>query len=234
MKSEAMRKVEGLNKIPIFPLPLVLFPNEILPLHIFEPRYRKMIKDIELTRNLFGISYFSQEDALKLDRPCIGSIGCVTEVHEIQMLPDGRSNILTIGLIRYVIERYVETSEPYLIAQVLYFEDEEEDAEVLGPLADEVFQNFIKIAKIAHEISGEKEKLPEIPKAEPQLLSFLIGAAFNLPPQEKYALLETRLTSDRLLKLSRKLKEVAVKLEITAKTVKKAQSNGHAQRKIEL
>lgn len=232
--SEALRRVAGISKIPIFPLPIVLLPNEILPLHIFEPRYRKMLRDVEHTNNLFGVSYFSAEDALKSDRPEIGSIGCVTEVREIQRLPDGRSNILTIGLIRYVIESYVDAGEPYLVAEVSFFEDEEEDRELLEPLADEVFQTFIKIAQMAHEISGEREKLPEIPQAEPQMLSFLIGAAFNLPPEEKYKLLQMRSTFERLSWLSEKLKEIVKRVEITAKTTKISQSNGHAQRKIEL
>ncbi|MCS6874981.1 MAG: LON peptidase substrate-binding domain-containing protein [Pyrinomonadaceae bacterium] len=234
MKSQALKKVEGLRKLPIFPLPIVLLPNEILPLHIFEPKYRKMLKDIELTSNLFGVSYLSSEDALKSRKPPIGSVGCVTEIHEIQQLPDGRSNILTIGLIRYTIEEYVETNEPYLIAAVSYFEDEEEDMEKVTPLADEVFQTFVRIAKIAQEISGEREKLPEIPQAEPQTLSFLIGAAFNLPPEEKYALLETRSTYERLLKLSEKLKEIIRRIETTSETLKIAQLNGHAQRKIDI
>ncbi|MDQ3042945.1 MAG: peptidase, partial [Acidobacteriota bacterium] len=46
--SEALEKVSGIKHLPLFPLPLVLLPNELLPLHIFEPRYRQMLKDIAL------------------------------------------------------------------------------------------------------------------------------------------------------------------------------------------
>lgn len=56
--SEATDKVEGITQLPLFPLPLVLLPNELLPLHVFEPRYRQLLKDIELKRNMFGISLF--------------------------------------------------------------------------------------------------------------------------------------------------------------------------------
>jgi ATP-dependent Lon protease len=231
--SEALGKLQELNQLPIFPLPIVLFPNELLPLHIFEPRYKKMLEDIQEGNNIFGISYFRAEEAVTSNRPPIGSIGCATEVKEIQRLPDGRSNILTIGLARYIIERYVDCSKPYLIAEVSYFEDDEEDEELLKPLADEVFQTFVKIAKMAHELSGEREKMPEIPPAEPQILSFLIGASFNLSPEEKYKLLQTRSTFERLSHLSEKLKEIITRIETTAKTVKVAQSNGHAGRKIE-
>ncbi len=44
--SEALEKVAGIKHLPLFPLPLVLLPNELLPLHIFEPRYRQMLKDV--------------------------------------------------------------------------------------------------------------------------------------------------------------------------------------------
>jgi len=232
-----MEKVIKFKQIPIFPLSVVLFPNEILPLHIFEPRYRKMVKDIQVkTNNLFGVSYLSPETIISLKEPIpkVGTIGCVAEMREIQMLPDGRSNILTIGVIRYEIEEYIETSEPYLVASVKFFEDEEEDTELLKPVADEVFELFVKVAKMAHEFSEEKGELPELPQTEPQTLSFLIGAAFNLPAEEKYELLKLRSTYERLKKLRERLKEVIKRLGSATKIVKVAQTNGHGQRKINI
>src|SRR5438045_4479298 len=98
--SDALKKVEGLRHLAIFPLPLVMLPGELLPLHIFEPRYRKMLDDVRADRNLFGINLFEQQETL-VDRPPVGSIGCVAEVREAETLGDGRSNILTAGLIRY-------------------------------------------------------------------------------------------------------------------------------------
>src|SRR2546421_11950419 len=95
--SEAMDKVRGLRELPIFPLPVVLFPGMPMPLHIFEERYRKMLSDIRAGNNFFGLSYF---DAAAADRdlPPAGHIGCVAEVAETQVLPDGRSNILAGGV----------------------------------------------------------------------------------------------------------------------------------------
>ena len=57
--SEALDKVRGLRELPIFPLPVVLFPGMPMPLHIFEPRYRKMLADIRAGDSLFGLSYFA-------------------------------------------------------------------------------------------------------------------------------------------------------------------------------
>src|SRR3954453_891651 len=107
--SEALDKVSGIKHLPLFPLPLVLRPNEFLPLHIFEDRYKQMLKESLEDRKLFGITYFEQHDDLA-SKPATGSIGCVAEVRENQPLPDGRANIITIGVVRYRLIDYVETS----------------------------------------------------------------------------------------------------------------------------
>src|SRR5215211_7159110 len=105
--SEALDKVRGVRELPVFPLPLVLFPGVPLPLHIFEERYRRMLADVRASNSLFGLSNFVPDDAVE-DRPSAGHVGCATEVVEVQPLPDGRSNILTIGVARYRIVEYVE------------------------------------------------------------------------------------------------------------------------------
>src|SRR4051812_19638160 len=97
--SEALDKVAGLNRLPIFPLPLVMLPNELLPLHIFEERYRKMLSDILAGRKMFGITFF-EPNQLSGGRPAAGTVGTVAEVRESEMMADGRSNILTLGVVR--------------------------------------------------------------------------------------------------------------------------------------
>src|SRR6266508_2331328 len=104
---EVMEKVRGVRELPLFPLPTVLFPGVPLPLHIFEPRYRQMLNDIRVSNNLFGLSYFDASSSEK-EIPPAGHIGCVAEVTETQGLPDGRSNVLAIGVIRYQVEDYVD------------------------------------------------------------------------------------------------------------------------------
>ncbi|HYG78959.1 MAG TPA: LON peptidase substrate-binding domain-containing protein, partial [Pyrinomonadaceae bacterium] len=56
--SEASDKVRGVRELPLFPLPVVLFPGVPLPLHIFEPRYQRMLSDVRAGDQLFGLSYF--------------------------------------------------------------------------------------------------------------------------------------------------------------------------------
>ncbi|MGI9036788.1 MAG: LON peptidase substrate-binding domain-containing protein, partial [Pyrinomonadaceae bacterium] len=177
--SENLEKVLGVKFLPIFPLPIVLLPNELLPLHIFEPRYRQMLRDIQLEKNLFGVSFFDAQET-EFSKPETGSIGCVAEVREAQMLEDGRANIITVGVIRYRLENYVAADEPYLVAEVSFFEDEKADETLIKPLADEVFKLFMRIANAAHNLSGERGKFPDLPQAEPPPLSFMVAAAFPL------------------------------------------------------
>ena len=231
--SEASEKVLGIKQLPIFPLPLVLLPFELLPLHIFEPRYKQMLKDVELGKNMFGISLFEPTESF-IEKPEIGTIGCVAEVNENQVLEDGRSNILTVGVIRYRLLDYVETDEPYLIANVDFFEDKKEDEGDLQIPADEVFALFKRVAKAAHKISGQQGDFPDIPQAEPEQLSFLVSSAFNLDSDLKYQMLEMDSTSERLERLKDILSQAVTQVEESAKITKISRTNGHAKKKIDI
>ena len=231
--SEASEKVLGIKHLPLFPLSLVLLPNELLPLHIFEPRYRQMLKDATLDKNMFGVMLFEPSDSFA-EKPAIGSIGCVAEIREIQELPDGRSNILTIGVIRYRLIDYIDAGEPYLIGEIEFFEDEPQDETVLEPLAEEVFVLFERIALAAHKLSGQRGKFPAIPRTDAEQFSFLVTAAFNFETGLKYRLLATRSTIKRLEKLRKVLQEAVVKMEESAEIHKVAQTNGHSKKKVDI
>jgi Lon protease-like protein len=112
--TESFERVRGVSELPLFPLPLVLFPGVPLPLHIFEERYRRMLADVRAGNNLFGLSYFDLNTATNT-RPPVGHVGCAAEVVESQLCPTGVPNILTVGLVRYRCLEYVEAGEPYLV-----------------------------------------------------------------------------------------------------------------------
>lgn len=230
--SEQSEKVLGIKHLPIFPLPLVLMPWEILPLHIFEEKYRQMLKDIELSKNMFGVSYFDAETSLD-NKPLTNTVGCAAEIREIQTLEDGRSNVLSFGVIRYRLLDYIETGDEYLIADVEFFEDEPESAEVLDPIADDVFELFKRVAAAAHKLSGGRGTFPDIPKAEPEQLSFLVSAAFSLSPEIKQPMLDTRSTLERLENVKKFLSQAVDKIEDTANIIKISQTNGHAKKKVD-
>lgn len=231
--SEATDKVEGITQLPLFPLPLVLLPNELLPLHVFEPRYRQLLKDIELKRNMFGISLFEPPENF-IEKPAVGTIGCVAEMREVQTMPDGRSNILVSGLIRYRLLEYVDSETPYLLGDVEFFEDEPEDDLDLKQSADEVFTLFDRVAKAAFKLSGNRGRFPEIVQAEPEPLSFLVAAAFNLDNEIKYKMLEITSTSERLEQLRDILLQTVDRMEESAEIHKVAQTNGHSDKKIDI
>jgi len=231
--SDALDKVAGIKHLPLFPLPLVLLPNEFLPLHIFEDRYKQMLKESLEDRKIFGITYFEPSDEL-VTKPAVGTTGCVAEVRENQELPDGRSNILTMGLIRYRLTEYVETPDPFFVGDVIFFEDEKESIEILQPLADEVYELFERVAKAAFKLSGGRGRFPEIPKTEPEQLSFLVTAAFNLDNELKYQMLEITSTKSRLEKLHDILDQAVNKMEDSAEIHKIAQTNGHSKKKLDI
>jgi Lon protease-like protein len=230
--SEASDKVIGVKELPLFPLPIVLFPGVPLPLHIFEPRYRRMLEDIRANNNLLGLSYLG--DASENEIPPAGHIGCVAEVTETQTLPDGRSNILTQGVIRYRVEKYVERGDEYLVAQVNFFEDEPEDSDELRASAAEVAALFTRIASAVRKINDERAHLPDISETEPQKLSFLVAAAVELDTDAKQQLLEMRSTSARLDRLSEILALVVGNYEERARVHDLAKGNGHSGKKFEL
>ncbi len=231
--SEDIDKVRGVTELPLFPLPVVLFPGVPLPLHIFEPRYRQLLLDIRVTNNLFGVAYFDPASATT-EMPQAGHVGCVAEVTETQVLPDGRSNILTLGVIRFRLESYVETGDPYLVAKVSYFEDEDEDEAMLAGPTKEVAETFTRIAQAVRTINDERSSLPDITDTEPQKLSFLVAAAMELEAEVKQELLELRSTFERLERL-RVMLLLAVKgYEERARIHELAKSNGHGGRKIEI
>ncbi len=231
--SEALDKVRGVRELPLFPLPLVLLPGVPLPLHIFEERYRRLLAHVRASNNLFGLSYFVPEEGA-VDRPPAGHVGCATEVIEVQPLPDGRSNIMTMGLARYRVDEYVERGDPYLVARVEFFEDEEEDAAVVARRAEEVTEMFMRIARAMHTANDERGTLPELPQDDPERLSFLVAAVVEMEADAKQRFLEMRSTTERLRRLYTLLAQAVSSYEERARTHELARGNGHAGKKVDL
>jgi Lon protease-like protein len=118
-------------RVPLFPLPgAILFPRSQLPLHIFEQRYREMVKDV-----IDGAGQIAMIQPLRLDddnlAPLYG-VGCVGEVVGVEELDDGRYNIVLLGSNRFRLVRESEVDVPYRCAEV---DIEEFDDNEPGPLA---------------------------------------------------------------------------------------------------
>jgi len=114
-----------LMEIPIFPLPnVVFFPHTLLPLHIFEPRYRQMLADcLTGERRLAVVLLRPGWEAEYYGRPAVYAVAGAGEIVASERLPDGRSNILLKGLGRIMIEGEVASPKPYRIARASWLDD---------------------------------------------------------------------------------------------------------------
>jgi Lon protease-like protein len=166
--------------------------------------------------------------------PAAGHIGCVAEITETQALPDGRSNILAVGVVRYEAESYVDRDEPYLVVRPNYFEDDEENESALALSSRDVASMFMRVANSIRVINDERGNLPDISETDPQRLSFLVAAAMELEADIKQQLLEIRSTSERLRRLRDLLARVVVNYEERARLHSIAKGNGHGGKKIEV
>lgn len=215
--------------IPIFPLPLVQFPGALTPLHIFEPRYREMLKNVTEGDKTFGITCRADEPGIGQGRPPVDSIGCSVQVAVVQELQDGRSNILCVGGSRYRLLEY-EDSAPYLQAEVEFFDDEPsfEDLSVEVEQVKKLFERaLIAGRKLKEDRNGPAPEMPDLPD-EPQALSFIVAAYMEIELSEKQELLELTDTAVRLRRVLQLLEALVTDYERRAIVQKLSRSNGHA------
>ena len=214
------------RELPIFPLPIVLFPGAPQPLHVFEPRYRQLLADCLAADRRFGIAYIPAErDAGVEPLPRPGDVGCVAVIRNTQGLPDGRSNVLTVGERRFVLIDWVSSDRPYRLARVDEFDDEPVDASEAVTLAADVREGFTRLAQALAILTGREDDAIELP-ADPQPLSFQVAAALELPPEAKRGLLALRSTTARLRQLATLVGPLVADAERRAAVRQRAKGNG--------
>jgi ATP-dependent Lon protease len=187
-----------LDHLPLFPLPLVLFPGMTLPLHIFEQRYRRMLADVLAGDGRFGLIVVAE--GTQEDEIAPGTIGTIAEVTSSEKLPDGRSNIVVRGVERFSFSGLVDTALPYRLARGETFEDEPEFGPEVHDLADRVRQLFQRVGKAARTLTDDPAPVPELPD-DPSLLSFAIAAIIDLDLEARQQILASRSSLDRLQRL---------------------------------
>ena len=184
----------SVRELPIFPLPeVVLFPQEVLPLHIFESRYRIMLKSVLETDSLFGVIKWDP------DTKSMANVGCCAQIIKHQTSEDGRSNIITLGQQRFQILEIIR-STPYCSAMVSWINDENvENLHKLDVLKDSVIEALSDVVKLTSKLTNSNKNLPEKLPDSPIDLSFWIGAHLGGPvAEEQQRLLEERNTYIRL------------------------------------
>lgn len=208
--------------LPLFPLPVVLFPGALMPLHIFEPRYRRMLAYCLETDRQFGIVYVAEsvENAVEP-----GAVGCVARIEKADKLPDGRSNISVTGQKRFEIVQLVSTSEPFLMADVRAYEDHVDHVGQAALVAERVRMVFERVARAARKLSSDAPALPMLPD-DPSTLSFAVPAMLDLEAESRQELLMMRSTVERLEQLERVLNAALQPMEERAVVHARAKSNG--------
>jgi Lon protease-like protein len=222
------------RELPIFPLPIVLFPGAPQPLHIFEPRYRQLLTDCLAADRRFGVAYVTPNRAPAADpTPDLGDVGCVALIRSSEPLPDGRSNILAVGERRFVLRRWVTGSRPYRVAEIEEFDDAPIDVNELATLAQDVREGFARLARALGVLTERSDEEMDLPN-DPGLLSFQVAAALELDLDAKRTLQAGRNTSVRLRQLAAVLGPLAADAERRAAVRQRARGNGQGGRHPEI
>lgn len=159
--------------IPLFPLSSVLVPGLVLPLHIFEPRYRELLADIADgpdDERGFGVIAIREGREVGVDGVrALYEVGTFASLREMSALADGRADIVTVGTQRFRPVRLVE-GKPYAQAEVEWIEEESGDSDV--PLALSVASLFRDYRALLTDDEDDTD-LPD----DPRVLSYLVAAA---------------------------------------------------------
>ena len=193
--------------LKIFPLgEVVLFPDTLLPLHVFEPRYRKMLADalegdrtigMVLVRNVDGPIAPAPPD--RPDKPDVYPVGCAGRIVEHEALDDGRAIIVLRGTVKFRIRRELVTDEPYRIvdAQALY--EAPVPAENMRAWRDTLSG---LVADYVAALGGERQSAEHVfEKLDLEGLVNYLSASLPLTVVEKQSLLESATAEQRFHRL---------------------------------
>jgi Lon protease-like protein len=199
--------------LPLFPLDLVLLPGVPLPLHIFELRYKEMIKECLERKSSFGIIRAKQEAFV--------NTGCTAEViNVLKTYPDGRMNILVEGQKRFEVLQ-VNQERSFLQAEVFYLEDETDPAAV----------SDIKKALALHgeimELAGARAE--ETESANASQLAYRLAGSLPFDPDFQQALLEMNSEAKRIQAIISFFQRILPALQRSASAKQRAGGNGHVK-----
>jgi Lon protease-like protein len=202
---------ETIERFPLFPLGLVLIPRELVPLHIFEERYKLMIGKCLEQETEFGIVWLS-DDGLK-------EIGCAARVTKVlERFDDGRMNVLVEGTTPFRLVRRIDDL-PYPAGDVEQLNDDDAqpgDAEAIDAAR-------ARYADLVADVTDER------PDAETlaNLDAYGMAATLDVALDAKQQLLELRSERDRLEQLEALFAEALGRIRHAERAAERAQGNGH-------
>lgn len=185
-----------MSTIPLFPLGSPLFPGMVQPLHVFEPRYRRLVQDLldgieSESPAVFGVvSITAGHEVGAESATSLADTGCLADVRAVAALPDGRYELVVVGVRRFRLTRIINGPTPYLQADVAWLDESEgAGAPALAERARTAFASYRDALA-----SDEESDLP----LDPTLLSYALSAAIALAPADRQQLLACRDTAARL------------------------------------
>jgi Lon protease-like protein len=206
-----MRMGGAIDRLPLFPLGLVLLPEEVLPLHIFEERYKLMITECLEGESEFGILWMADGG--------LREVGCTARVTQLlERMEDGRMNILVQGAEPFRLMRRIEDL-PYPAGDVELLEEDDEDA--LDPEAGAGARQ--RYADLVERVTDERPNEDQLA----QLGAYGMAATLDFALDAKQDLLELRSEHQRMERLDELFASTINRLEQAEQTAAVAQGNGH-------
>ena len=197
------------ERFPLFPLGLVLLPQELVPLHIFEERYKLMIGECLEQDSEFGIVWLS-DDGLR-------DVGCTARVVRVlDRADDGRMNILCEGVNPFRLLRRIEDMQ-YPAGDVELLEDFDVDSD--PELAEQARARYSELIEKATEDDPDQETIASLD-------AYGMAATVEHPPEAKQALLELRVENDRLKMVDEMFRTAIKRVAYAEETAERAQTNG--------
>ncbi len=197
-------------EVPLFPLGSVLFPHMPMSLHIFEERYRVMMRDCRAASTTFGI--VAIRDGQEVGTRAVPyEVGTLAQLDEIEELRDGRFNLRVVGASRFHIDA-LSRDRPYLMGTVHYLQDSPaaaDDIERLATAVTTAFRGYATQLRGMGQAGAGDLGLP----SDPELLSYLVAAALQVETAQRQRLLEIDDTAERLAACLRLLRREAALLE---------------------
>ncbi|MFC1879795.1 LON peptidase substrate-binding domain-containing protein [Chloroflexota bacterium] len=201
-------------ELPLFPLNTVLFPGTPLNLHIFEARYKQMVKMCMDEKKPFGVALIRQgvEAAGPLAQPF--PVGCTARIIQVQRLNQGRMNIVALGEERFRIHSLDSQSHPYLVGTVADYPMPAPSPPALqrfGPSLRRQVEGYIATLINAGGVKFDLEQLP----TEPMPLAYMAAAILQISAARKQALLSFENADDLLSSLCDHYRREIALLQVT-------------------
>ena len=179
------------DRLPLFPLGLVLLPGLLLPLHVFEERYRTLVGELlELPeeQRRFGVVAIREGREVGADGvTALHEVGCVAQVRRVEPHEDGRFDVVTTGAQRFRLLE-LHTDGPYLVGEVERLPDDMGPA-AEAPLLDQAVRGaFVDYLAALARASGEQVEVPDLPDSS-LVLGYLVAATVLLDLDDRQALL---------------------------------------------